>query len=64
MFRHLFVNLSQVFREMFELPVPAGVEADGSSDTKPLVLEGIEKKDFVSLLRCLYPLYDLVSPNA
>jgi hypothetical protein len=35
---------------------PEGVEAKGSSDKQPLVLEGIEKKDFVPLLRFLYPL--------
>ncbi|KAF8331243.1 hypothetical protein F5887DRAFT_218845 [Amanita rubescens] len=61
--RHLFVKLSQVFRDMFELPVPEGVEADGSSDKQPLVLEGIEKKDFVPLLRCLYPLQFPVNPS-
>ncbi|KAF8345177.1 hypothetical protein F5887DRAFT_1158971 [Amanita rubescens] len=61
--RHLFVKLSQVFRDMFELPVPEGVEADGSSDKQPLVLESIEKKDFVPLLRCLYPLQFPVNPN-
>ncbi|KAF8632432.1 hypothetical protein AX15_001876 [Amanita polypyramis BW_CC] len=54
--RHMFVQLSVVFRDMFTIPVPGGVEADGSSDKQPLVLEGIEKKDFVLLLRCLYPL--------
>ncbi|KAF8331241.1 hypothetical protein F5887DRAFT_1074552 [Amanita rubescens] len=54
--RHLFVKLSPVFRDMFERPVPEGTEADGSSDKQPLVLGGIEKKDFVPLLRCLYPL--------
>ena len=41
---------------MFELPVPNGAEADGLSDTQPLVLEGIEKEDFVRLLQCIYPL--------
>ena len=45
---------------MFEFPVPEGIEADGSSDKQPLVLEGIEKKDFVPMLRCLYPLWVLV----
>jgi len=49
---------------MFQLPVSEGAEADGSSDKQPLVLGGIEKKDFVLLLRCLYPLWVLVLPNA
>ena len=51
--RHLFVNLSPIFRGMYTIPV-AGV--DGISDERPLVLKGIEKKDFIQLLRCLYPL--------
>ena len=54
--RHLFVRLSPVFRDMFELPVPEGAEADGLSDNQPLVLEGVEKQDFVRLLQCIYPL--------
>ena len=54
--RHLFVKLSPVFRDMFRSPVPGGAKADGLSDNQPLVLNGIEKKDFVQLLRCLYPL--------
>lgn len=51
--RHLFVNLSPVFRDMYTIPV---AKEDGISDDRPLVLEGIEKKDFTQLLRCLYPL--------
>ena len=54
--RYLFIKLSPVFRDMFKLPVPEGAEADGLSDNQPLVLRGIEKTDFVRLLRCLYPL--------
>ena len=53
--RHLFTELSPVFRDMFKLPVPQGAVADGLSDNQPLVLDGIEKKDFVQLLRCIYP---------
>ncbi|KAF8632455.1 hypothetical protein AX15_001888 [Amanita polypyramis BW_CC] len=47
--------MSQVFRYMFSLPVPESVEADGSSDKQPLTLDGIQKRDFIPLLRCLYP---------
>ena len=53
--RRLFTELSPIFCDMFELPVPPGAVADGLSDNQPLVLEGIEKKDFVQLLRCIYP---------
>ncbi|KAM6502891.1 hypothetical protein JOM56_002868 [Amanita muscaria] len=52
--RHVFVQHSQVFRDMFNIPIPAGTEPDGSSDKQPLTLETIEKKDFIPLLRCLY----------
>ena len=54
--RHLLVKLSPVFRDMSESPVPEGAKADGLSDDQPLILEGIAKKEFVQLLRCLYPL--------
>ena len=32
-------------------------EADGLTDAQPLVLRGVEKKDFIPLLQCLYPMY-------
>ncbi|KAM6489456.1 hypothetical protein JOM56_015089 [Amanita muscaria] len=53
--RRMFVQHSQVFRDMFDIPIPAGTEPDGCSDEQPLILETIEKKDFIPLLRCLYP---------
>ena len=49
--RRLFVKLSSVLRDMFKR-----AEADGLTDTQPLVLRGVEKKDFIPLLRCLYPM--------
>ena len=49
--RHLFVKLSLVLRDMF-----IRAEADGLTDAQPLVLQGVEKKDFIPLLRCLYPM--------
>ncbi|KAF8331245.1 hypothetical protein F5887DRAFT_1176392 [Amanita rubescens] len=49
--RRLFVKLSLVFHDMF-----IRAEADGLTDTQPLVLRGVEKKDFIPLLRCLYPM--------
>ncbi|KIL64530.1 hypothetical protein M378DRAFT_162971 [Amanita muscaria Koide BX008] len=39
---------------MFSIPQPEGIEPDGSSDEQPLILEGIEKQDFIQLLRILY----------
>ncbi|KAK2462924.1 hypothetical protein APHAL10511_005122 [Amanita phalloides] len=49
--RHLFIRLSPVFRDIFE-----GSGSDGFSDEQPLVLDDVKRKDFVQLLRCLYPL--------
>lgn len=43
--------MSSVLRDMF-----ASAEADGLTDTQPLVLQDVEKKDFIQLLRCLYPM--------
>ena len=54
--QRLFVKLSPVFRDMFKLRVTDGAEAEGLRDERPLVLESVEKKDFVPLLRCLYPM--------
>ncbi|KAM6493190.1 hypothetical protein JOM56_011324, partial [Amanita muscaria] len=52
--QNLFVQHSQVFRDMFSIPQLEGIEPDGSSDEQPLILEGIEKQDFIQLLRILY----------
>jgi len=62
--RRVFIQESQVFRDMFSLPVPEGILADGTSDSKPLSLDGIMAIDFVRLLRFLFPakqLYPLKS---
>ncbi|KAF8341019.1 hypothetical protein F5887DRAFT_977789, partial [Amanita rubescens] len=42
--RRLFVKLSLVLRDMF-----VRAEADGLTDGQPLVLQGVEKKDFIPL---------------
>ncbi|KDQ51175.1 hypothetical protein JAAARDRAFT_41435 [Jaapia argillacea MUCL 33604] len=49
-----FVQHSEIFRDMFTLP-NMGTNAEGTSDQNPLRLEGIKKKDFVRLLRVIYP---------
>ncbi|KDQ50882.1 hypothetical protein JAAARDRAFT_141290 [Jaapia argillacea MUCL 33604] len=53
--RLYFENHSDVFRDMFRLPVERGVDVEGSSDENPLRLEGIKKVDFLRLLRVMYP---------
>ncbi|KAF8331248.1 hypothetical protein F5887DRAFT_998559 [Amanita rubescens] len=41
---------------MYAIPVCGDAGPNAVSVDQPLVLEGIEKKDFIQLLRCLYPL--------
>ncbi len=42
---------------MLTLPSGDDVEVEGSSEARPIKLEGIAKKDFRAFLRVLYPLY-------
>ncbi|GBE86157.1 hypothetical protein SCP_0900340 [Sparassis crispa] len=48
---------SEVFRDMFAMPVSGNATADGSDDEHPLRLEGVAKEDFAQLLRVIYPKY-------
>ena len=43
---------------MFNLPPPGGqdTDQDGSSDDHPLRLDGIQKVDFIQLLRVMFQL--------
>jgi len=52
---HHFIQQSEVFRDMFELPVSNNTLPDGSSDEQPLRLEGVRKVDFKELLRAMFP---------
>lgn len=47
-----FETRSEVFRDMFTLPIEP---SEGASDDSPIVLEGVEVDDFKALLRFLYP---------
>lgn len=52
------IETSDVFRTMFELP--QGEEAsggEGSSDEKPVHLEGVKSEDFKQLLKVLFARY-------
>jgi len=56
--RRNFEIESEIFSDMFQLPVPKtadGRALDGSSDDQPLRLDGIKKSDFVQLLRVMFP---------
>jgi len=46
---------SEVFKAMFTLPPSPGEEVEGQIDDKPIHLKGVEKVEFRSLLRLLYP---------
>lgn len=53
--RKNFVNDSEFFREMFELPPEKGKPVDGSSFDHPLRVEGVKKEDLTLLLRAMFP---------
>jgi len=52
---HSCLAQSEVFRDLFLLPVGAH-GAEGQSDANPIVLEGIKKGEFESLLKVLCPM--------
>ncbi|KDQ50884.1 hypothetical protein JAAARDRAFT_62915 [Jaapia argillacea MUCL 33604] len=53
--RRYFESDSEIFRDMFSVPVPKGGSPDGSSIDHPLLLEGVKANDFCQLLRVMYP---------
>jgi hypothetical protein len=52
-YRKPLENSSAVFASMFD--VPQGLDVEGASDEKPIVLEGIPVEEFEALLFMLYP---------
>ncbi|KAF7308220.1 hypothetical protein HMN09_00669900 [Mycena chlorophos] len=54
--RYHFEHSSENFSATLSLPAVSDTEAEGNSNDKPLVLEGIESLDFQRLLKVLYPL--------
>ncbi|KAG2141266.1 hypothetical protein DEU56DRAFT_885326 [Suillus clintonianus] len=53
--RDMLESQSDVFRDLFLLPVQTG-KAEGHSDTNPIVLAGVQKAEFQSLMKVLYPM--------
>lgn len=53
--RKPFEEQADIFRSMFLLPSGSQAPVEGLSDDKPLVLEGITKKDFRAFLQVLLP---------
>ena len=49
-----FVRESEVFRDMFDLPVPEDAESDGTSEAHPLRLDGIQLNTFRPFLKAMY----------
>ncbi|EDR07927.1 uncharacterized protein LACBIDRAFT_327720 [Laccaria bicolor S238N-H82] len=54
--RRGFESGSGVFATMFTLPSVLEKEKEGQSDETPIILEGIKKDDFRSLLHLMYPI--------
>ncbi|OBZ69900.1 hypothetical protein A0H81_10110 [Grifola frondosa] len=54
-FRSTLTRHSPIFRDLFSLPEPTDLPAEGSGDTNPLHLPGISSTDFERLLWILYP---------
>ncbi|KAF9021719.1 hypothetical protein BDP27DRAFT_355934 [Rhodocollybia butyracea] len=52
---------SEVFRDMMNLPAP--LDAEGSSDENPILLEDVSQEDFRQLLRVLSPPQKFREPN-
>lgn len=48
-----FVEKSEIFRDMFELP-PGAAPAEGQADDTPVTLEGVKKDEFRALLRAMF----------
>ncbi len=55
--RYNFIDDSEFFREMYELPPPNGQPIEGSNMERPLRIEGVKKGDVVLLLRAMFPRY-------
>ncbi|KAI0311391.1 hypothetical protein OF83DRAFT_1295434 [Amylostereum chailletii] len=51
--RHILVDNSLVFRDMFALPAATG-EIEGNSDDHPIQLQGVMTQEFASLMKVLY----------
>jgi hypothetical protein len=53
--RYFFQRDSEMFAEMFTLPDTPGEQQEGSSDDRPLHLDGQDPTDLEAFLSLLYP---------
>jgi hypothetical protein len=62
--RYLFEQSSDIFRDMFLLPLTDDLVPDGSSDEQPLRLEAIRQADFQRLLKAMkFPPSPSITPS-
>lgn len=58
--RRNFATQSDIFSDMFQLPLPEGdgasPEPEGLTDDRPIRLDGISRSSFILLLRVMFPL--------
>ncbi|TFK94288.1 hypothetical protein K466DRAFT_580066 [Polyporus arcularius HHB13444] len=59
----LYFDDSEAFKSMFSLPATPDGTQDGSSEERPLLLEGVRADDFRDLLRVLSPRMTSLSPS-
>ncbi|EGN92772.1 hypothetical protein SERLA73DRAFT_116892 [Serpula lacrymans var. lacrymans S7.3] len=52
--KYPFEQGSEVFRDMFQLPIAEGSLVDGCDDSHPLRLDQIKKEDFIQFLKVLF----------
>ena len=52
--RHFLTRDSEFFRGLFACPVPPGEDAEGQTDTRPILLPGVTQHEFRCLLRFFY----------
>ncbi|THU75698.1 hypothetical protein K435DRAFT_560608, partial [Dendrothele bispora CBS 962.96] len=50
-----FMRESDVFHDLFSLPVLVGRKSEGQSDEEPVLLQSVSKVDFERLLSLLFP---------
>ncbi|KLO04619.1 hypothetical protein SCHPADRAFT_809294, partial [Schizopora paradoxa] len=55
--RELLETYSNVYKDMFNLPISSDEPPDGERDGAPLILEGIKKEDFRAFLSVLSSLH-------
>lgn len=53
--QYRFVEDSSIFRDIYSMSQDGNQDVEGSSDQRPIIIEAVDKVDFVNFLRELYP---------